>query len=112
MKLIIENWRKFVDEEKTTIKKLRIFDFDETIAYTSSRTGILAPGAKEWEWIDGQEAQDEKFSELMNKHSLEHRPNIDPTGPLGTIGYKFNFKSYIERFKQNCISCFLFKLKF
>jgi len=96
MKALMENWRRFLGEQKSPIKKLRIFDFDETIAYTSSRTGVLAPGAKEWEWLEGQEAQDKKFAELMSKHSLEQRPDIDPTVPLSKIGYEFNFKSYSE----------------
>ena len=34
MKLLLENWRKFINENIESAKRLSIFDFDETIAFS------------------------------------------------------------------------------
>ena len=43
MKLILENWRKYLNEDYEPVTTLRIFDFDETIAHTESETRVTAP---------------------------------------------------------------------
>ena len=43
MKLLMENWRRFITEIEEPITTLRIFDFDETIAHTQSETRVTAP---------------------------------------------------------------------
>ena len=44
MKLLLENWREYLNEmEEEVIDTLRIFDFDETIAHTRSSTRVTAP---------------------------------------------------------------------
>ena len=43
MKLLMENWRQFINEMEEPITTLRIFDFDETIAHTQSETRVTAP---------------------------------------------------------------------
>lgn len=43
MKLLFENWRKFLNEEK-----LRVFDFDDTLAMTDSEIILVkSDGSKE-----------------------------------------------------------------
>ena len=38
MKLILENWRKYLTEERETpITKLRVFDFDDTLTHATAR---------------------------------------------------------------------------
>jgi len=61
MKLLLENWRKFINEEYEPITTLRIFDFDETIAHTRSETRVKAPDGTEATLRDQQE-----FEEYMN----------------------------------------------
>jgi len=55
MKLLLENWRKFITEEIEPITTLRIFDFDETIAHTRSETRVKAPDGSEATLSDQQE---------------------------------------------------------
>ena len=38
MKLLFENWRKFINEEK-----LRVFDFDDTLAHTDAKVILQKP---------------------------------------------------------------------
>ena len=78
MKLLLENWRKFVNEDYEPITTLRIFDFDETIAHTRSETRVKAP--------DGSEAtlRDQKeFEEYMNaaaaKEGIDAFDAVDET---------------------------------
>ena len=70
MKLLFENWRKFITEMEEPITTLRIFDFDETIAHTQSETRVKAP--------DGSTAvlrNQQEFEEYMNEAS--EREGID-----------------------------------
>ena len=55
MKLLLENWRKFINEEYEPITTLRIFDFDETIAHTESETRVKAPDGTEATLRDQEE---------------------------------------------------------
>ena len=44
----MESWRQFLTESQVT--KLRIFDFDETIAFTNSSVKVVTPGGKRIEF--------------------------------------------------------------
>ncbi len=90
MKLLLENWRKFVNEEYEPITTLRIFDFDETIAHTRSETRVTAP--------DGSTAtlRDQKeFEEYMKaaaaKESVE---SFDPVRDLQELGYEIDLSDF------------------
>ena len=96
MKLIIENWRKFVNEEKTIIKKLRIFDFDETIAYTKSSVRVVtATGGKLT--LPSQEEFDRFIKSEMSRLSQKgHRFEFDPIPALMDLGYEFDFSDFSQ----------------
>ena len=61
MKLLIENWRKFINEQAfpTDIEEevLAVFDFDDTLAYTASSTKIKQSKGKDrvGNWIEDPE---------------------------------------------------------
>ena len=82
MKLLLENWRRFINEEYEPITTLRIFDFDETIAHTRSETRVKAP--------DGSSAvlRDQKeFEEYMNAAAeKECREALDALDKLMDLG--------------------------
>ncbi len=90
MKLLIENWRKFITEEIEPITTLRIFDFDETIAHTESETRVTAP--------DGSTAtlRDQKeFEEYM--HGAAAKEGIeafDAVDALMELGYEIDLSDF------------------
>ena len=90
MKLLLENWRKFVNEDYEPITTLRIFDFDETIAHTRSETRVKAP--------DGSEAtlRDQKeFEEYMNAAAAKEGIDaFDAVDELMKIGYKIDLSDF------------------
>ena len=90
MKLLLENWRKFVNEEYEPITTLRIFDFDETIAHTESETRVKAP--------DGSEAtlRDQKeFEEYMNAAAAkEGIEAFDAVDALVNLGYEIDLSDF------------------
>jgi len=104
MKLLLENWRKYLKEEvgfgqgtppegewykKQTIiveeapkiTKLRIFDFDETIAYTDSSVRVATPEGEKLEF-DNQEDWDDFLLRSGDVEELEKE------------GYQFDFSDY------------------
>ena len=90
MKLLLENWRKFLTEDYEPITTLRIFDFDETIAHTESETRVKAP--------DGSTAtlRDQKeFEEYMNaaaaKKGIEA---FDAVDHLVDAGYQIDLSDF------------------
>ena len=91
MKLLFENWRKFVNEEmEEPITTLRIFDFDETIAHTESETRVTAP--------DGSTAtlRDQKeFEEYMNAAAAkEGIEAFDAVDKLMDLGYQIDLSDF------------------
>ena len=90
MKLLLENWRKFVNEEYEPITTLRIFDFDETIAHTRSETRVTAP--------DGSTAtlRDQKeFEEYMNAAAAKEGVEaFDAVDALMELGYKIDLSDF------------------
>ena len=90
MKLLLENWRKFINEEYEPITTLRIFDFDETIAHTESETRVTAP--------DGSTAtlRDQKeFEEYMNAAAAkEGIEAFDAVDILMDMGYQIDLSDF------------------
>jgi len=90
MKLLLENWRKFINEEYEPITTLRIFDFDETIAHTESETRVKAP--------DGSTAtlRDQKeFEEYMNAAAAkEGIEAFDAVDRLMDLGYQIDLSDF------------------
>ena len=78
MKLLLENWRKFINEMEEPITTLRIFDFDETIAHTESETRVGAP--------DGSTAtlrNQQEFEDYMKAAATRER--IDAFDPIDEL---------------------------
>ena len=90
MKLLLENWRKFITEEVEPITTLRIFDFDETIAHTRSETRVKAP--------DGSEAtlrNQQEFEEYMNAAAAkEGIEAFDAVDALLERGYQIDLSDF------------------
>ena len=90
MKLLFENWRKFITEMEEPITTLRIFDFDETIAHTRSETRVTAP--------DGSTAtlRDQKeFEEYMQSAAAEEDiDSFDPVRDLQDVGYEIEQEKF------------------
>ncbi len=81
MKLLLENWRKYLAEGSQPIKKLRIFDFDETIAYTDSEVRATSPEGNEIGFPD-QEAWDNFIEDMGSVEDAE------------AAGWSFDFSDY------------------
>ena len=90
MKLLLENWRKFVNEDYEPVTTLRIFDFDETIAHTRSETRVTAP--------DGSTAtlsNQQEFEEYMNAAAAkEGIEAFDAVDSLIEMGYKIDLSDF------------------
>ena len=90
MKLLLENWRKFINEEYEPITTLRIFDFDETIAHTKSNTYVTDPNGNE-ETLRNQK----EFEDYMKKAAKAERiETFDPVRDLQALGYDINLKDF------------------
>jgi hypothetical protein len=96
MKLIIESWRKFVNEEKTTIKKLRIFDFDETIAFTQSSVKVVTATGGRLTLPSQEEFDRFVASEMSRLAQKGHRFEFDPIPALIDLGYEFDFSDFSQ----------------
>ena len=90
MKLLLENWRKYVTEEFEPITTLRIFDFDETIAHTRSETRVKAPDGTEVTLRDQQE-----FEEYMNAAAAKEGIEVfDAVDALMELGYEIDLSDF------------------
>ena len=91
MKLLLENWRKFVNEEmEEPITTLRIFDFDETIAHTESETRVKAPDGTETTVRNQQE-----FEEYMNAAAAKEGVEaFDAVDALIELGYQIDMSDF------------------
>ena len=90
MKLLIENWRQFINEIEEPITTLRIFDFDETIAHTQSETRVTAPDGS----TDVLRNQKE-FEQYMNTAAeREGIDAFDPIDQLVELGYKIDLSDF------------------
>jgi guanylate kinase len=83
MKLILENWRKLLKENsfRDSITKLRVFDFDETLATTSQRPVVRNEDGEVVYTIEDQAALDE-FESISEDD--RHGQYIDYEG-FGTV---------------------------
>jgi hypothetical protein len=90
MKLLLENWRKFVNEEYEPVTTLRIFDFDETIAHTTSETRVTAPDGSTATLTNQQEFE-EYMKEAAAKEGIE---TFDPVRDLQELGYKIDLSDF------------------
>jgi hypothetical protein len=90
MKLLLENWQKFINETEEPITTLRIFDFDETIAHTQSETRVKAP--------DGSAAvlrNQQEFEKYMNTAAeREGIDAFDPIDQLVELGYQIDLSDF------------------
>jgi len=90
MKRLLENWRKFINEEHEPITTLRIFDFDETIAHTRSETRVTEPDGTELVLSDQRE-----FDEYMRTKAEELGIEaFDPVNALMEQGYKIDLSDF------------------
>jgi len=90
MKLLLENWRKYLNEMEEPITTLRIFDFDETIAHTRSETRVVAPDGTEATLRDQQE-----FEEYMNAAAArEGIEAFDAVDALMELGYEIDLSDF------------------
>ncbi|HAF77628.1 MAG TPA: hypothetical protein DCG42_09935 [Maribacter sp.] len=90
MKLLMENWRQFINEMEEPITTLRIFDFDETIAHTQSETRVTAPDGS----TDVLRNQKE-FEQYMNTAAEREGINaFDPIDQLVELGYKIDLSDF------------------
>ena len=90
MKLLMENWRQFINEIEEPITTLRIFDFDETIAHTQSETRVTAPDGS----TDVLRNQKE-FEQYMNTAAeREGIDAFDPIDQLVELGYKIDLSDF------------------
>tara|TARA_B100000214_G_scaffold373810_1_gene354950 strand:+ start:598 stop:1284 length:687 start_codon:yes stop_codon:yes gene_type:complete len=90
MKLLLENWRKYITEDYEPVTTLRIFDFDETIAHTRSETRVKAP--------DGSSAtlgNQKEFEEYMKLAAAkEDIETFDPVRDLQELGYEIDLSDF------------------
>jgi hypothetical protein len=90
MKLLLENWRKYLNEMEEPITTLRIFDFDETIAHTRSETRVKAPDGTEATLSDQQE-----FEAYMREAAAKEGLDVfDPVDALIEIGYDIDLSDF------------------
>jgi len=90
MKLLFENWRKFITEMEEPITTLRIFDFDETIAHTESETRVKAPDGTETA-LRGQEEFEEYMSAAAAEEGIEA---FDAVDALVERGYQIDLSDF------------------
>jgi hypothetical protein len=91
MKLLLENWRKYLNEEmEEPITTLRIFDFDETIAHTESETRVRAPDGST-EVLRNQKEFEEYMREAAAKEGID---SFDPVSDLQEIGYQIDLNDF------------------
>ena len=90
MKLLLENWRKFITEEIEPITTLRIFDFDETIAHTQAETRIEEPDGNKIT-LDDQKEFDAYMRQMAAKEGIS---DFDPVDTLVERGYKIDLSDF------------------
>ena len=90
MKLLLENWRKYLNEMEEPITTLRIFDFDETIAHTESETRVREPDGTEVTLRDQKE-----FEGYMRETAAKEGLDVfDPVEALMELGYEIDLSDF------------------
>ncbi len=90
MKLLLENWRKFITEMEEPITTLRIFDFDETIAHTRSETRVKAPDGSTAS-LGNQKEFEDYMKSAASKEGIE---TFDPVRDLQDAGYDIDLSDF------------------
>ena len=90
MKLIMETWRKYLTEDEQPVTKLRIFDFDETIAFTRSSVRVITPNGKKIEF-PSQLEYDNYIKKMGDKLGIK---DFDPVGAMVRMGYEFDYSDF------------------
>jgi hypothetical protein len=88
MKKLFETWRRYLTESQVT--KLRIFDFDETIAFTNSSVKVVTPGGKRIEF-PSQLAYDQYVKKMGAKLGVA---DFDPVPAMVDMGYEFDYSDF------------------
>tara|TARA_Y100001970_G_scaffold273158_1_gene370928 strand:+ start:7061 stop:7750 length:690 start_codon:yes stop_codon:yes gene_type:complete len=88
MKLIMETWRRYLTESQIT--KLRIFDFDETIAFTKSSVRVTTPKGKKIEF-PSQLEYDNWIKKMGEELDIQ---DFDPVGAMVRMGYEFDYSDF------------------
>jgi len=93
---IIDKWKEFVGGGVSEITKLRIFDFDETIAHTEAHVGVIEPDGTTFKLNDQADFDNyikkeaAKFSDI----DVEAPENFDLTVALSDKDYQFDFSDF------------------
>ena len=90
MKLLLENWRKYLSEAEEPITTLRIFDFDETIAHTKSETRVTAPDGSTAS-LGNQKEFEDYMKSAASKEGIE---TFDPVRDLQNAGYEIDLSDF------------------
>jgi len=90
MKLIMENWRKYLTEVIQSVTKLRIFDFDETIAFTKSSVRVTTPDGRKIKF-PSQLDYDNYIEKMGNELGIK---GFDPVGAMVRMGYEFDYSDF------------------
>jgi len=90
MKLLLENWRKYLAEAEEPITTLRIFDFDETIAHTRSETRVTAPDGSTAS-LGNQKEFEDYMKAAASKEGIE---TFDPVRDLQDAGYDIDLSDF------------------
>jgi len=88
MKLIMETWRRYLTESQVT--KLRIFDFDETIAFTKSSVRVVTPSGEKIEF-PSQLEYDNWIKKMRQELAIQ---DFDPVGAMVRMGYQFDYSDF------------------
>jgi len=90
MKLLLENWRKYINEDYEPVTTLRIFDFDETIAHTRSETRVTAPDGST-ATLNTQKEFEAYMKAAAAKEGIE---TFDPVRELQDLGYDIDLSDF------------------
>ena len=93
----METWRRYVEEQVGSVTKLRIFDFDETIATTRSSTRVTTPDGEKLEFKN-QHKYDDYVKQMAAKYDI---PTVDKKGvardavnDLMKMGFMFDYSDF------------------
>ena len=113
MKLILENWRKYLNESK-----LRVFDFDDTIAKSDSKIYITTDTGEKLVMTPGQYATHKvnpnyeydfsEFDEVINPREIKQITNIVRNAiNAGTEGREIAILTARDQKSENAIKKYL-----
>jgi len=89
MKLLLERWNKFLNEDLNTATRLSVFDFDETLAFSEGSIDILDKDGNKMQTITTQEEYDrwEDLSCVQTGELKFDYSNLDDiTNPTEIVG--------------------------